>query len=110
MGGTLGVTGNTSLSTLSTSGAATLNSVGVTNNATVGGTLGVTGNTSLSTLSTSGAATLNSVGVTNNATVGGTLGVSGCDTASRSPVPATLRHRASTSDRGGTRRRHHNAG
>lgn len=41
--------------TLSSSGAATLNSLGVTGNATVGGTLGVTGNT----------------------TVGGTLGVTG---------------------------------
>ncbi|MFN9954201.1 MAG: hypothetical protein ACK55I_13965, partial [bacterium] len=45
--GTLGVTGNTSLSTLGTSGLATLNSAAVTNNATVGGTLGVTGLTSL---------------------------------------------------------------
>lgn len=92
VGGTLGVTGATALSTLDTSGAATLNSVGVTTNATVGGTLGVTsgatvggtlgvtGATTLSTLSTSGAATLNSVGVTTNATVGGTLGVTGLTT------------------------------
>ena len=54
VGGTLGVTGatttagitntgNVATTTLSTSGAATLNSVGVTNNATVGGTLGGTG-------------------------------------------------------------------
>ncbi len=77
VGGTLGVTGNTSVSTLSSSGAVSPNSLAVTNNATVGGTLGVTGNSSLSTLSTSGAATLNSLGVTNNATVGGTLGVTG---------------------------------
>jgi hypothetical protein len=70
-------TGNVGTGTLSTTGLATLNSVGVINNATVGGTLGVTGNTSLSTLSTSGAATLNSVGVTNGATVGGTLDVAG---------------------------------
>ena len=46
--GTLGVTGATSLSTLSTSGAATLASASVTNNATVGGTLTVTGGTTLS--------------------------------------------------------------
>ncbi len=77
IGGTLGVTGNTSLSTLSTSGLATLDSASITNNATVGGTLGVTGNTSLSTLSTSGLATLDSASITNNATVGGTLGVTG---------------------------------
>ncbi len=74
---TLTVTGHTSLSTLGTSGLATLNSADVTNNATVGGTLGVTGHTSLSTLGTSGLATLNSADVTNNATVGGTLGVTG---------------------------------
>ncbi len=77
IGGTLDVTGNTSLSTLSTSGTATLDNTSVTNNATVGGTLGVTGNTSLSTLSTSGTATLDNTSITNNATVGGTLGVTG---------------------------------
>jgi hypothetical protein len=49
VGGTLGVTGATTLSTL-----------GVTSNATVGGTLGVTGATTLSTLDTSGSATLGS--------------------------------------------------
>jgi hypothetical protein len=76
------VTGATSLSTLTTSGLATLDSLGVTNNATVGGTLGVTGATSLSTLTTSGLATLNSLGVTNNATVGGTLGVTGATSLS----------------------------
>jgi len=73
----LSVIGNTSLSTLLTSGLATLNSLSVTNGATVGGTLGVTGATSLSTLLTSGLATLNSASVTNNETVGGTLQVTG---------------------------------
>lgn len=82
IGGTLGVTGNTLLSTLSTSGLATLNSINVTNNETVGGTLGVTGNAALSTLSTSGLATLNSASVTNNASVGGTMGVTGLTTLS----------------------------
>ena len=78
VGGTLGVTGATSLSsTLAVTGASTL-----TGNTTVGGTLGVTGATSLSTLSTSGAATLNSATVTNNASVGGTLGVTGATTLS----------------------------
>lgn len=77
VGGTLGVTGNTSLSTVSTSGLVSPNSLAVSGNASVGGTLGVTGNSSLSTVSSSGAATLNSLGVTGNATVGGTLGVTG---------------------------------
>jgi hypothetical protein len=80
VGGTLGVSGNTSLSTLSTSGTATLDAADITNNASVGGTLDVTGNTMLSSLSTTGAAALNSLGVTNNATVGGTLGVTGLTT------------------------------
>lgn len=77
MAGTLGVTGATSLSTLSTSGAATLNSASITNNATVGGALTVTGAINLSTLSTSGAATLKSASVTDNASVGGTLTTTG---------------------------------
>jgi hypothetical protein len=81
VGGTLGVTGASTLDslgvtnnatvggTLGVTGASTLDSLGVTNNATVGGTLGVTG-----------ASTLDSLGVTNNATVGGTLGVTGAST------------------------------
>ncbi|HEX2839926.1 hypothetical protein [Hyphomicrobium sp.] len=101
VGSTLGVTGNTTLSTVTTSGLATLNSASVTQNAGVGGTLNVTGGTtlssltttgaaqinsalidttlsvtgatSLSTLSTSGLSTLNALAVTNNASVGGTL-------------------------------------
>lgn len=83
--------GNTSLSTLLTSGLATLNSLAVTNNATVGGTLGVTGNTSMSTASTSGLATLNSASVTNNETVGGTLGVTGKATLGSAEVSTTLK-------------------
>jgi hypothetical protein len=82
VGGTLGVTGDTTLSTVTTTGLATLNSASVTNNATVGGTLGVTGNTTLSTVTTTGQATLNSVSVTNNATIGGTLAVTGNTTLS----------------------------
>lgn len=80
VGGTLGVTGATTLSTLTTSGAATLASASVTANETVGGTLGVTGATTLSTVSTSGLATLASASVTGNETVGGTLGVTGVTT------------------------------
>ncbi|MFA6534803.1 MAG: WD40 repeat domain-containing protein, partial [Candidatus Babeliales bacterium] len=51
--GTLGVAGTSNLGVLNTSGAATLNSLGVTNNATVGGTLDVTGDTTLGILNTS---------------------------------------------------------
>lgn len=101
VGTTLDVTGASTLSTLSTSGLATLNSASVTQNAGIGGTLDVTGGTtltslttsgaadlasasimdtldvagatSLTTLSTSGLSTLNSLAVTTNASVGGTL-------------------------------------
>ncbi len=101
IGSTLGVTGATTLTTLSTSGLATLNSASVTQNAGIGGTLdvtagttltslttsgaaqlnaatvdttlGVTGATTLTTLSTSGLSTLDALAVTNNASVGGTL-------------------------------------
>jgi predicted acyltransferase (DUF342 family) len=75
--GKLDVTGATGLTTLTTSGAATLNSASITNNASVGGTLTVTGGINLSTASTSGLATLNSASVTNNANVGGAFYTSG---------------------------------
>lgn len=96
VGGTLGVTGHTTLTTLSTSGLATLNSAAVTTSLTVGTTLGVTGTstlgavnagaTSTTTLASSGLATLNSLSVTNNATVGGTLGVTGVATLSNNAI------------------------
>jgi hypothetical protein len=89
--GTLGVTGATSLSSLATSGAATiggaLNVTGattLTGNLTVPGNLAVTGTSTLtgatavtSTLGVAGATTLANVGVTGAATVGTTLGVTG---------------------------------
>ena len=93
VGGTLGVTGNTSLSNATVGGT-----LGVGTNETVGGTLGVTGASSLhntgvtGTLGVTGATTLtgatqinNTLGVTGNttlgnATVGGTLGVTGTST------------------------------
>jgi hypothetical protein len=77
IGATTASTG--AFTTLTSSGAATLNSAAVTGNATVGGTLGVTGATTLAGVTT-GAATLLSANVTNNATVGGTLGVTGATT------------------------------
>jgi hypothetical protein len=75
VGGTLNVTGASTLGTLG-AGASILSSLGVTNNATVGGTLNVTGASTLGTLG-AGTSTLSSLGVTNNATVGGTLAVTG---------------------------------
>ena len=79
VGGTLGVTGATTLAGL-TAGASTLDSAAITNNATVGGTFAVTGATTLSTVTTTGLATLNSAAITNNATVGGALNVTGITT------------------------------
>lgn len=76
VGTTLDVTGNSTLSTVSTSGLATLNSASVTQNAGVGGTLNVTGGTTLSSLTTTGAAQINS------ATIDTTLGVTGATSLS----------------------------
>jgi hypothetical protein len=69
IGGTLGV-----------SGATTLASLGVTSSATVGGTFSVTGTTTLGVLN-AGASTLATLGVSGAATVGGALGVAGVVTA-----------------------------
>jgi hypothetical protein len=68
--GTLGVTGATSVTTIGSSGLATLNSLSVTTdaavtgNTTLTGTLGVTGATSVTTITSSGLATLDSATVT----------------------------------------------
>jgi hypothetical protein len=86
--GTLAVTGVTSLSSLSTTGNATIGgTLGITGGLTIPGTLAVTGTSTLtgavgigSTLAVTGASTLASLGVTGAATVGTTLGVSGAAT------------------------------
>ncbi len=65
--GTLGVTGNTSLSTVNTSGLATLDSLLTENFATVSGTLTVNDLTQLNS----------TLGVSGNTSLGGTLGVTG---------------------------------
>lgn len=77
--GMLTVVGPSSLSTLGTSGLATLNSLAVTNAASVGSTLDVTGGTTLSsTLSVGGVTSLSStLGVTGATTLSSTLNVSG---------------------------------
>lgn len=75
-------TGNVGTATLSTTGAATLNSATVTTTLDVTGAtttngLTNTGNIGTDTLSTTGLATLDSASITNNASVGGTLDVTG---------------------------------
>jgi hypothetical protein len=100
VGGTLGVTGATSLTsltasgtstltTLTTTGAATLASASITGAATVGGTLGVTGattltgaatisNTTPSSSTTTGALVVRGgVGIAGNLTLGGTIEIDG---------------------------------
>ena len=78
VGGTFGVTGNTTLTTLTTTGLATLNSLTTTNATITGGSIngtpigGTTPSTGVfTTLSTTGAATLNTLSVSGNATISG---------------------------------------
>ena len=73
VGGTLGVTGATTLSSTLTAGTSTLTSLSVTNNETVGGTLGVTGATSLTSLTASGTSTLTALTTTGAATFSSTV-------------------------------------
>ena len=83
LNGTLTVKGNSSLSTLTTSGLATLNELNVAKganilgNAAIRGGLAVTGNSSFSTISTSGKATLNSLEVVGALSIGSDLSISG---------------------------------
>ena len=81
VGGTLGVTGATTLSGTSAHGAAaTFSSTVNVTGATTLTTLTASGNSTLTTLTTTGAATLASASITGAATVGGTLGVTGATT------------------------------
>jgi hypothetical protein len=108
VGGTLGVTGASSLSTLTTSGAGTIGgnlsvsgnttttgstttaSLSVSGNSTLTGTLGVTGNSSLSgTLNVTGGTTASTLSLSGNASVGGTLGVTGKATLASAQITGT---------------------
>ena len=81
LNGTLDVTGSSSLSTLSTSGQATLNSTSITNNATVGGTFSVTtGDSSLQNTSITGTLGVTGDSSLQNTSITGTLGVTGATT------------------------------
>jgi hypothetical protein len=73
-------TGNIATTTLSTSGLATLNSLAVTNNATIGGTLGVTGLTTTNGIANTGNIATTTLSTTGAATVGGALTVAGVTT------------------------------
>lgn len=90
IGGTLGVTGTSTLGVVNASGALSLSASGtalsITNNASIGGTLGVTGTSTLGTVTTgaltaSGQIQITVAGtgldVTNDATIGGDLTVTG---------------------------------
>lgn len=94
IGGTLSVTGTTTLGTVNISGTGTIGTLAVTGNGTVTGTLGVTGNgtvtgtlgvTGVTTLGTanittgniSGTGTIGTLAVTGNGTVTGTFNVTG---------------------------------
>lgn len=72
-------TGNIGTTTLSTSGAATLDSASITNNATVGGTLGVTGTSTLG-VTNAGATTVTTLGATGAVDFDDTLNVDGAAT------------------------------
>jgi hypothetical protein len=77
---TLGVAGNASFSTLSSSGLASLDSISVTDNVAIGGTLDVDGLTTTDGITNDGAISTTTLAVTNGATVGSTLAVTGAST------------------------------
>lgn len=80
IGGTLGVTGTSTLAGAVNATKASGTGLAVTSNATVGGTAAVTGAATLSSTLAAGASTLASAAVTGAATVGTTLGVTGVTT------------------------------
>lgn len=98
IGGTLGVTGHSTLGTVQAGNTNVTGTLGVSGQSTlgaltagstsIGGTLGVSGATTLAGLS-AGASTLASLGVTGNTTVGGTLGVTGATTMNALTVNQT---------------------
>ena len=93
VGGTLNVTGDTTLKNTTvngtlTAGATTVDSLTSTGNATVGGTLEVTGDTTLAGLK-AGATTVDSLKSNGNAEVGGTLAVTGDTTLAGLTAGAT---------------------
>lgn len=80
IGGTLGVTGNTTTQNLT-----------VNNQANIGGTLGVTGNTTVTNLSVGGLFNATDLATfSNNVSIGGTLGVTGNTTVQNLTVNGSL--------------------
>ena len=101
IGGTLGVTGASTLSDTISATKASGTGLAVTSNATIGGTLGVTGASTLANTAVLGTlgvsdtisatkSTGTGLAVTNNATVGGTLAVTGAITASSTVNGTTI--------------------
>ncbi len=80
VGGTLGVTGATTMANVTSTGTVTAAGISTSGNATVGGTLGVTGATTMANVTSTGTVTAAGISTSGNATVGGTLGVTGATT------------------------------
>jgi hypothetical protein len=94
IGATTASTG--AFTTITSSGAATLNSLGVTNNATVGGTLGVTGATTLAGMTATTGSFSSTLGVTGAATFSSTSSFAGVATHTANVVAAGTTDSTST--------------